>query len=68
MAENDDKYLVFRTDGRDREDEKHANCEYFVIDLTHDPFAQDVIQFYIHLCEHEYPEAANDITERYLNE
>lgn len=30
------KYNISRADGRDAENEKHANCEYFVIDLNHD--------------------------------
>jgi hypothetical protein len=36
-----DKYLVRRRDGRDQvATDKHHRCEYFVLDLTHDPLAR----------------------------
>lgn len=34
-----DKFSVKRTDGRDDPGEKHDDCRYFVLDLTHDPLA-----------------------------
>lgn len=35
-----DKYIVSRADGDDLPGCKHSNCEYFVLDLTHDPIAR----------------------------
>lgn len=34
------KYYVQRIDGTDAEGGKHYDCEYFVLDLTHDPLAR----------------------------
>jgi hypothetical protein len=31
------RYRVERADGRDGPGHKHQGCEYFVLDLTHDP-------------------------------
>ena len=55
------KYKVTRTDGRDAQGEKNANCEYFVLDLTHDPFALAAIEAYADACEREYEPLAVDL-------
>ena len=34
------RYEVRRLDGRDAPGEKHEDCRYFVLDLTHDPLAR----------------------------
>ena len=34
-----EKFAVERTDGKSKIGEKHEGCEYFVLDLTHDPHA-----------------------------
>lgn len=39
-AGNPGKFIVRRTDGRDAPGEKHDGCQYFVLDLTHDPHAR----------------------------
>lgn len=40
------KFTVRRTDGRDVPGAKHEDCKYFVLDLTHDEFAQKTLEFY----------------------
>jgi hypothetical protein len=41
-----DKYRVERVDGRDGEGDRHFDCEYFVLDLTHDAAAIPAIVAY----------------------
>ena len=55
------KFAVTRTDGKSEPGEKHENCEYFVIDLTHDKFAKPAIQAYARACEGEYSQLAADL-------
>lgn len=55
-----DKYLVQRTDEKDNEG-KHTNCEYFVLDLTHDPYAIPALQAYSAACKTEFPGLAADL-------
>lgn len=55
------KFLVRRTDGSDLFYGKHARCEYFVLDLHHDPFARFALDAYLLACEHAYPELAKDL-------
>ena len=57
------KYSVKRLGDRDK---KHANCEYFVLDLVHDGFAKAALTAYAFACKEEFPELANSITLRYL--
>lgn len=40
------KFYVERTDGRNRAGEKHHGCEYFVLDLNHDPLAIPALEAY----------------------
>ena len=40
---------------------KHANCEYFVLDLVHDRFAVDALHAYAKACERDFPELADDL-------
>ena len=51
------KYDVIRLDGS----EKHEDCEYFVLDLTHDPFAWSALYSYAKACRHKYPKLADDL-------
>ena len=53
-----DKYIVERTDAPNL---KHVDCEYFVLDLTHDPYAIDALLTYASHCEDEYPLLARDL-------
>lgn len=40
------KFHVRRTDGRSRKGQKHHACNYFVLDLTHDPLAFPALAAY----------------------
>jgi hypothetical protein len=40
------KFNVTRADGRDQEGEKHHECKYFVLDVTHDPHALVAVTAY----------------------
>lgn len=44
------KFIVTRTDGRSAPGEKHADCEYLVLDLDHDPFARRAAMRYAEEC------------------
>ena len=58
------KFSVARTDRRDALGEKHYGCEYFVLDLTHDPFAKPAIEAYAEACREEYPVLSKDLIEK----
>jgi len=55
------KYRVERVDGRHKFGEKHNGCDYFVLDLTHDPYAKAALGAYAAACSLEYPELAKDL-------
>lgn len=55
------KFNVSRTDGKSMPGEKHALCRYFVLDLDHDPFAEDGILGYARACKNKYPLLAEDL-------
>lgn len=55
-----DKFRIERTDGKSRPGRKHDGCTYFVLDITHDPFAVPALLAYADSCEAEYPELAAD--------
>lgn len=55
------KFTVTRNDGRDKPDEKHYGCRYFVLDLDHDPFAIDALRAYQEACWSKYPSLAVDL-------
>lgn len=59
-----DKFDIERTDGRSGLNEKHEGCEYFVLDLTHDPFAWPALQAYAYACREEYPMLAADLEKK----
>lgn len=57
-----DKYIVNRVYGGQRKGEKHHNCRYFVLDLTHDKHAIPAIFAYASSCEVDgYHELAKDL-------
>lgn len=56
-----DKYLVMRTDGRDGPGNKHHDCRYFVLDLTHDLHARKAAAAYAESIHAENYELACDI-------
>lgn len=55
------KFTVLRADGESSPGRKHDGCEYFVLDLTHDPFAWPALKAYADACEAEYPLLAADL-------
>jgi hypothetical protein len=56
-----EKFHVYRVDRRDNPGQKHHGCEYFVLDLTHDPFAMAALAAYAAACECEYPQLSADL-------
>jgi hypothetical protein len=56
-----EKFIVRRTDGRDAPGCKHERCRYFVLDITHDPFAIPALYAYCLACLGKYPQLADDI-------
>lgn len=56
-----DKFRVERTDGKSTPGERHDGCEYFVLDLTHDPFARPALIAYAAACGIEYPRLSEDL-------
>lgn len=57
------KYIVQRTDGKDKPGEKHSGCQYFVLDLTHDPHALTAMHAYAVACEESNPKLARELFE-----
>lgn len=55
------KFCVVRTDGKSEPGKKHADCEYFVLDLDHDPFAIPAIKAYAEACRKRFPILASDL-------
>ena len=55
------KFIVTRTDGKSEPGQKHDGCDYFVLDLTHDPFALHALDAYARWCQQEYPQLARDL-------
>jgi hypothetical protein len=47
------KYAVYRNDREDRPGYRHQGCEYFVLDMTHDPFAVPALRAYADACQKE---------------
>ena len=59
------KFLVRRTDGSSRKGGKHARCDYFVLDLRHDPFALQALRAYKRAAlRHGYRSLALDLQNR----
>lgn len=59
-----DKYIVRRTDGSSEEGGKHYGCQYFVLDLNHDPHAIPALEAYAESCKHSHPELSEDLLSR----
>ncbi len=60
------KFRVERTDGSSSPGGKHAACEYFVLDISHDRYAIPALLAYADACEAEYPLLAADIRDRWI--
>ncbi len=50
-----DKFDVTRTDGNDGPGSKHDGCDYFVLDVTHDPYALPALKAYAAACAGTHP-------------
>lgn len=59
------KFRVERTDGRSAPGEEHDQCEYFVLDLTHDKHAVPAIKAYAESCQSEFPRLSKDLLDVY---
>ena len=59
------KFDVKRTDGSDQPGGKHEGCEYFVLDVTHDPHAKVALTAYAEAVKGTHPELAADLHDRY---
>lgn len=55
------KFYVHRADGKSEPGGKHDGCDYFVLDLTHDPFALPALKAYADACRSGYPALAADL-------
>ena len=62
-----DKFTVFRNDGKSKPGGKHCGCEYFVLDLDHDPHAIAAIRAYADSCCKEYPKLSIDLLAKAAN-
>lgn len=56
-----EKFKVERIDGKQRKGEKHHGCQYFVLDIDHDPHALPAIRAYAESCSISHPNLANDL-------
>lgn len=59
------KFDVRRTDGSDAPGGKHHGCEYFVLDMTHDPHAKAAAAAYADSAKATHPQLATDMRDRY---
>lgn len=55
------KFRVERTNGSSAEGGRHFGCEYFVLDLIHDPFAVPALYAYADACARTFPALAADL-------
>lgn len=55
------KFDVTRVDGSSGPDGKHHDCEYFVLDLSHDKHAEAELRAYAESCAAEFPQLAADL-------
>ena len=61
-----EKFMVERRDGSSDPGGKHHDCEYYVLDLDHDPHAAPALEAYAASCEREYPALAADLRAKAL--
>lgn len=65
---NRNKFQIRRTDGGSAKGGRHADCDFFVLDLQHDKFAKPALTAYAAACADEYPFLAKDIRDKLLKE
>jgi hypothetical protein len=61
------KFDVRRTDGSSEPGGKHAGCNYFVLDVTHDPHAISALRAYAESCRSQFPLLAADLDRMVLS-
>lgn len=59
------KFDVSRVDGSDGPGGKHEGCEYFVLDVDHDPHAAAALRAYAASCADTHPELARELMGRW---
>lgn len=59
------KFDVRRVDGSSEPGGKHHDCEYFVLDMTHDQHARVALRAYADACASTHPELSADLIARY---
>ncbi len=59
------KFDVRRMDGQHKEGCKHYECEYFVLDVTHDQHAKAALAAYAQNCSVTHPVLSKDMIARY---
>ena len=59
------KFVVQRNDGSDKPGGKHHNCEYFVLDVTHDSHAPAALRAYAESCALTHPALASDLVSKW---
>lgn len=59
------KFTVNRVDGSDQPGGKHEGCDYFVLDMGHDPHAKAAIQAYAVSCAQSHPQLSAELLARY---
>src|ERR1043166_8738506 len=63
----DGKFVVLRKDGTDAPGGKHDGCQYFVLDVTHDPHARPALRAYAGSARADgYDLLANDIEQQMI--
>lgn len=55
------KFTVWRVDGRSDVGKTHEHCQYFPLDLTHDPHAVAALRAYAESCRQTHPLLAFDL-------
>jgi hypothetical protein len=56
-----EKFKIERTDGKSAPGGKHHACNYFVLDIDHDPHALPALRAYAKSCKKDYPHLASDL-------
>jgi hypothetical protein len=59
------KFNVTRKDGRDQPGGDRTNAEYFVLDLTHDPYAIHALRGYVEASKRDLPLLAADLHQKF---
>lgn len=59
------KFYVNRVDGQSGPNEKHEHCNYFVLDMNHDPNAIAAILAYAESCAETHPALSEDLKKLY---